>query len=82
MSEEEGSFWGSTIGNTFLADVEKRSALAEDWTGFKEHMLPHAVEGEWAQRLSRHEKWTAQQIAEIGHELAEAAGQLWYGDGA
>jgi hypothetical protein len=59
MSEEDGAFWGATIGNTFIADVDRRPKGASDWEGFKQHMLPHASSGEWKSRLARIDDWNA-----------------------
>lgn len=79
ITDEEGLYWGSTIGNSLLAKVERRHPLAEDWDGFKEYMLPQSEDGEWKDELASHDQWTAKDIAEFGNKVAEAAGRLWYG---
>jgi len=78
ISEEDGSFWGSTIGNTFLSRLARRPAEASDWSGFKRHMLPKAIDGEWEDHLRRLKDWNAASIESIGQELASVAGRVWY----
>ncbi|MEN5145885.1 DUF262 domain-containing protein [Brevundimonas diminuta] len=78
MSEEDGSFWQSTIGNTFLADLERRPREVTDWNSFKALIMPHSVQGEWKARLSQVGSWDTDAVANIGVELAEAGGNLWY----
>lgn len=78
ITEEEGSYWASTIGNTFLSELDRRALGATDWQSFKRLMLPTAVEGEWRTRLESIPEWTASAIESIGRDLAEAAGHVWY----
>lgn len=78
MSEEDGAFWGATIGNTFLSTQDRRPKGAVDWTGFKQHMLPHAVRGEWQSRLAKLEYWDAATVEAMGKRLAKAAGSVWF----
>jgi hypothetical protein len=78
ISEEDGSFWSSTIGNTFFADVDRRPKGIEDWEDFKARLLPDAIDDEWQDRLDEVEDWDAGAVEEIGGELAEAAGEIWY----
>ena len=78
MSEEDGAFWGSTIGNTFIAEVDRRPKGASDWEGFKRHMLPHASSVEWRNRLMRLDEWNAAAIEKMGTELAKVAGKIWF----
>lgn len=78
ISEEDGSYWASTIGNTFFANVDRRPKGIEDWEDFKARLLPEAIDNEWDGRLEEVEDWDAGAIEEIGGELAEAAGQIWY----
>jgi Protein of unknown function DUF262 len=79
MSEEDGAFWGSTLGNTFLSELERRPKAADDWPGFKQHMLQHAVPGEWQTELESIDEWDAGAVEELGSELAKVAGEVWYG---
>ena len=78
MSEEDGSYWGSTIGNTFLSSLHKRPSNADTWTGFKENMLPSAIDGEWADTLKKIKEWDADAVEKMGSKLAEKAGDIWY----
>ena len=78
MSEEDGAFWGSTIGNTFLSQLGRRPKEAIDWAGFKQYMLPLAVLGEWRTSLETVEEWNAATVERVGEELAQAAGTIWY----
>lgn len=79
--EEEEAEWVATIGNTFLSKLHKRPKEASlDWRSFKENMLNHEVANEWTNKLRQHEKWTSADIRQVGDELAEAAGAVWYGE--
>lgn len=78
ISEEDGAYWVSTLGNTFLAHVDRRPKGIEDWGDFQLSLLPNAIEGEWCDRLKEVEYWDAEAIEEIGGELAESAGHIWY----
>ncbi|MHC2926354.1 hypothetical protein [Bradyrhizobium diazoefficiens] len=78
MSEEDGSYWGSTIGNTFLSVLDKRPSDADNWPAFKRSMLPHGIAGEWSDRLERIKEWDASAIETVGSSLAEAAAGVWY----
>ena len=80
MSEEEGSYWGSTIGNTLLVDVERRPKGLESWADVKEHLLPEAIEGEWSEALREWDYWDAEAVGDVGETFAQAAGDLWYGE--
>ena len=59
MSEEDGAFWGSTIGNTLLSKLDRRPKEAADWAGVKEFMLPTAIEEEWVSELQDYDVWDA-----------------------
>ena len=78
ITEEDGSFWGATIGNTFLSTLARRPAGADDWPGFKQHMLPTAIDGEWEGELRKMKDWDAVAIEFIGQDLAVAAGRVWF----
>ncbi|HWJ72103.1 MAG TPA: DUF262 domain-containing protein [Kaistia sp.] len=78
MSEEEGTAWSSTIGNTFLSDLERPDKSITDWNGFKQKMLPKAVAHEWVDCLEEIDEWDARAVQALGTKLAEAAGDLWY----
>lgn len=78
MSEEDGAFWAATIGNTVLADLERRPKGIEDWDDFKVQFLPNLVDAEWSDSLDDVDEWDADAVEAIGGELAEAAGAIWY----
>lgn len=78
MGEDEGSYWASTIGNTIISTVEKRSRAVNDWAAFKDMMLATAAEGEWANRLTPVANWDVEAVESMGAELAEEAGRIWY----
>jgi hypothetical protein len=79
MSEEDGTFWASTIGNTILSELERRPKGIEDWVDFKSMMLPHASPDEWRQKLEDIGDWDAAAVEKLGKDLAHAAGAIWYG---
>ncbi|CAN5923013.1 DUF262 domain-containing protein [soil metagenome] len=78
MSEEDGAYWGATIGNTFLSEQNRRPKGASDWAGFKEHMLPYAVSKEWRRRFVALEEWDAAAVETMGKRLARVAGEVWF----
>jgi uncharacterized protein DUF262 len=78
MSEEDGAYWGSTIGNTFLSTQKKRPEAASTWRGFKESVLPHGLPHEWSEELKRIRDWNAHAVEKMGAKLAERAGDVWY----
>ncbi|CCJ05879.1 DUF262 domain-containing protein [Methylocystis sp. SC2] len=78
MSEEDGAYWFATIGNTFLSTLDRRPKSASDWDGFKRHMLPFAIDGEWKIELMAVEEWNASAIENMGQKLAQAAGDIWF----
>lgn len=77
FSEGELSFWGGTIGNTFLSTSEKRVGEA-NWDDFKKFMLDHAVDGELSNQLSSYDEWNATAIKQMGRMLAHKAVDVWY----
>ena len=78
ISEEDGAYWGATIGNTFLSTLDRRPTDANTWAGFKESMLPSAINGEWSDRLEKIKKWDVSALEAMGSSLAERAGEIWY----
>jgi hypothetical protein len=78
MGEEEGSYWASTIGNTFLSTIERRPKSVTTWQSFKDEMLSNAVEGESVSELESIGEWNAQRVASVGQDLAKAAGEIWF----
>ena len=80
ISEEDGAYWGSTIGNTFLSDKPRRDKQVIDWNAFKKFMLPDAIKHEWRSELNSIKTWNADAVEEMGSDLAQAAGRIWYGN--
>lgn len=78
MSQEEGAFWGSTVGNTFLSKLDRRPKGAVDWNGFKQFMLDSAIAGERRFRLEKIDEWDASAVEKMGRKLAKTAGEVWY----
>ncbi|ONF97418.1 DUF262 domain-containing protein [Sphingomonas jeddahensis] len=78
LPENEGAFWASTIGNTFLSKIEKRPKTVTDWPSFKQGMLPTAADGEWTLQLGKTDAWDAAAIEALGSDLAAEAGRIWY----
>lgn len=78
FDDDERSYWGATIGNTFLSTHDRRSEDAGTWAGFKATMLPSAAPGEWVGRFGEIGMWDAETVKSVGVELAEAAGEIWY----
>ncbi|MCI9866865.1 DUF262 domain-containing protein [Rhizobium skierniewicense] len=78
ISEDEGSYWASTLGNTILSSLEKRPRAASDWPTFKRAMLPTAVADEWVPPLDNLANWDVAAVERIGADLANEAGRIWY----
>jgi len=78
VSEEDANFWGSTIGNTFLSEAERRPKGANSWAGFKENVLHTGIPGEIGDRLRKISNWDAEAIANVGRRLAQEAADVWY----
>ncbi|MDE1569147.1 DUF262 domain-containing protein [Aquabacter sp. P-9] len=75
-----GSYWGSTLGNTFISSLEKRPRAALDWPTFKSSMLSTGADGEWVHKLNHLKDWDAGAVEQMGFELASEAGRIWYDD--
>jgi hypothetical protein len=78
MGEEEGAYWASTLGNTFLSTIERRPKTVTTWQSFKDEMLPTAVPGERVAELESIGEWNAHEVARVGQDLASAAGEIWF----
>lgn len=77
FAEGELSFWGGTIGNTFLSESEKRIGEAS-WDDFAKYMLKTAAPGEFTDKLAEYDGWDAAAIKEMGQLLADEATSVWY----
>lgn len=78
FGDEELTFWGSTLGNTILVDLDRRPRAASTWAGVRERLLPHAIRGEIANALEPYNEWNSAAVEEIGRKLAKAAADVWY----
>ncbi|RKQ89569.1 uncharacterized protein DUF262 [Maricaulis maris] len=80
ISEEEGSFWAATIGNTFLSDLKRRPDDAtRSWEGFKSSMINDTAHGEDLTAFLDVHEWRPEVIQHFGEVAAERAAKLWYG---
>lgn len=79
LSEDARAYWCSTIGNTILATTERRPKEANTWSEFQLHLLPYALPGEWTDVISDYSVWDETAIEAVGRQLAQAAGDVWYG---
>lgn len=77
FTEGEISYWGSTIGNTFISTMDKRLGHV-DWAEFKRVMLPTAAPGEFEEHLAEFDEWNAASIKNMASILAEVAADVWY----
>jgi hypothetical protein len=78
MGEEEGSYWASTIGNTFLSTIERRPKTVATWQSFKDEMLSKPVPGESVAALESLGEWNAKSVEIVGQDLARTAGEIWF----
>ena len=78
MDEDARSFWCATIGNSFLSTYNRRVAETSNWEGFKEGMLPTAIDGEFTEPLAQFEEWNVSSISSVGLDLSEKAANVWY----
>lgn len=72
------SFWASTIGNVILANEDRRPMGSSTWAGFKNELLPKAVEGEWVDKIRSHSVWGVGPVEDMGKQFAKAAVDVWY----
>jgi hypothetical protein len=78
FNDEQFTFWGSTLGNTFLAEAPRRPFGAADWAGFGDVLLPYATTGEIVTELGEFEEWNEGAVESVGKTLAKRAGSVWY----
>lgn len=78
FSGDEFSFWGTTIGNSILVDIKRRPKDTSSWQGVRDHLLPHAIDGEDVGLLSKHSSWTQSAVEQVGQQLAVRAADVWY----
>lgn len=78
MSQEDGAFWGGTIGNAILLDIEKRPENSLTWRDFRSKMLPSAIPGEFSSEIGQKGFWDAAAVEDVGLVVAESAAETWY----
>lgn len=80
FNDEALTYWGSTLGNTFLATQERRPQGASSWEGVRQNLLPLAVGGELVEMVAARPRWDANVVEELGRDLAERTADIWYAD--
>jgi hypothetical protein len=78
FSDDEASYWISTLGNTLLATLERRPRGADTWDGVVKSLLPEAIDGEMVEDLREIDVWDAETVQDVGKRLAELAGNVWF----
>lgn len=78
FTDEDLTFWFSTIGNTLIANQERRPVGASNWEGVRQRLLPLAIEGERVEDFADRARWDADAVEETGQSLASAAATIWY----
>jgi hypothetical protein len=78
FNDEEVTFWGSTLGNSLLVNLDRRPRGANTWAGVKQHLFPHAIQGDNVHMLEQYDVWTPAGVAEVGLKLAQVAARVWY----
>lgn len=77
MTEDAFKAIGSTIGNTFIAKADRRPKGSSTPKGFRELLLPLAVEAEDL-TINDLGNFGATDIKRVGERLAAAGADLWY----
>ena len=76
--DDDFTYWGSTIGNTVLAQVERRPKGAATFDGFKLNMLSVLLEDEDSETFAIATRWGTEAVEVRGARLANAAGDIWF----
>jgi len=76
--EDDFTYWGSTLGNSFLAKVERRPKGANTFQGFKMNLLADAEPGEDVDALADLAAWSTEAVEARGRDLANHASTVWY----
>lgn len=77
LGDEELKYWGGTLANTLLANLERRPKAASSWSGLKATMLTHASPGELINELTVFEHWDVGSLEHISSRLARRAERIW-----
>jgi hypothetical protein len=78
ITPELGSYWGTTIGNTFLATLDRRPPEADNWAGFKEHVVPEGIGGELRADLEQIDEWDSEVLERMATHLVSIGSSVWY----
>jgi hypothetical protein len=78
FGDDEQTFWGSTLGNTVLVNIDRRPRGASTWAGVQQHLLPRAINHEARDLLEGYDVWKPEAVEEVGTKLAEVAASVWY----
>jgi hypothetical protein len=76
--DDEFTYWGSTLGNTILAKLERRPRLTGTWEEFGANLLPLALLEERVQLVASRSEWSSQSVEYVGTQLAKEAALVWY----
>ena len=76
--EDEASFWGGTIGNSYLSTEKQRNINADHWEGFKKYMLDEGIAEEQKPSFLKFDNWNPNSVSKIGKALAKSGGDIWY----
>lgn len=77
LSEEQVAYWGGTVANTILTDVERRPKQASSWEGVKSELIVRAVEGELVDALQGMDQWNESAVEEISSLVKQRAAEIW-----
>jgi Protein of unknown function DUF262 len=80
---DEFSYWGATIGNTWLASVERRPRASSEWASFNELLAPEAVAGESIDPVANTvpDRWGPSEVEQRGTVLSSRLANIWYETG-
>jgi hypothetical protein len=78
FDEDDVTYWGSTIGNAFLSTSYRRPKDTSTWDGARALLLTTGVDGEWSAQMAEFEEWNTDAVAEMGHQMAKSATDVWY----
>jgi hypothetical protein len=76
--EDDFSYWGSTIGNTVLARIERRPKGATSWDGFRRLLLPETLPADGIEGTAQGNAWSAGTVEMRGWELASEGAEVWF----
>jgi hypothetical protein len=78
FDSDDFSTWGKTLGNSVIADIERRPPNTNTWDGFQRQILPSVVPGIAKSFIESQSSWTVNQVIELGKMLGDEAAKIWY----